>query len=103
VASEHGLLTLTLVDMTAALRAEGSADVARHHARRAADNIDSKIEPGARMAFAAPEDVWFGFGRMYQALRDESSVEIGVFRSLCEAEHWLGLPDECSDHLSDAV
>lgn len=51
--------------------------------------------PGKRSRFAivAPQDLPYGMGRMYEALRTEipgSVRSVAVFRSRDEAEAWLG-------------
>ena len=102
-APEYALMPLTLVDTTAALRVDGSSETVRSHARRAEYHIDSEIEPGAKLALVATSSEFFGLGRMYQLSRGDSPVEIGVFRSLSEAEQWLELTDRYEDHLSVVV
>lgn len=47
-----------------------------------------------RVAFVAPSDWAFGLARMYQAYRDDSPVQLRVFRDLKSARAWLGLPEE---------
>ena len=46
---------------------------------------------GVKRALVAPLDVAFGLARMFQSLHDEAPETIQVFRSLPEAETWLGL------------
>ena len=66
-------------------------------------NIDADIEMGAKVALVASRDEFYGLGRMYEMLRDGSPIEIGVFRSLPEAEEWLGLAADFDDHLVDIL
>jgi hypothetical protein len=96
---EYSLLPMMLLDTTDALRTEGSSEIVRATARRAQESIDPKIEPGARMAIAAPSDEFFGFARMYQSSRQGSHVEVAVFRSRSEAEAWLALLPGYEQHL----
>src|SRR5438045_1643409 len=42
-----------------------------------------------RIAIAASADAVYGIARMYQMLAEDKGGEIGVFRSLAEAEAWL--------------
>ena len=46
---------------------------------------------GGKTAIVAPEDVSYGFGRMYQIFAEiyAQIADIGVFRSKLEAERWL--------------
>jgi hypothetical protein len=46
---------------------------------------------GARRAFVASQDVFFGMYRMYQILTDSSDIRVGVFRDIEEACEWLGI------------
>lgn len=98
---EFRLIPLTLVDMTTAIQSDGTSEIVRRHARRAAANIDREIGSGSKLALVATRDLFFGFSRMYEILRDESPVEVGVFRSLPEAIQWLGLPDDYAAQLAD--
>lgn len=45
--------------------------------------------PGVKRAFVVPSDVAFGLARMFQTLRDQMPEQIGVFRTLEEAERWI--------------
>ncbi len=49
--------------------------------------------PGTRRAFVATHPVPYAFSRMYEAYRDfnDGQEEIQVFRSMEDAEKWLGL------------
>ena len=95
------LMPLTLVDMTTAVQSDGTSEIVRRHARRAAANIDSEIGSGSKLALVATRDLFFGFSRMYEILRDESPVEVGVFRSVPEAVQWLGLPENYTALLTE--
>ncbi len=46
---------------------------------------------GGKTAIMAPEDISYGFGRMYQIFAEiyAQIADIGVFRSKLEAERWL--------------
>lgn len=49
----------------------------------------------ARRAFVVPNDVTFGMLRMHEMLLEKTGQEIMVFRSLSQAQEWLGLsPDQ---------
>jgi len=48
-------------------------------------------EAGVKRAMVAPSDLGFGMARMFQMLHDHAPEEIQVFRSMEEAEAWLGL------------
>ena len=45
----------------------------------------------ARRAYVAPSDLVFGTLRAYQVTADETHSHTRVFRSLAEAQAWLGL------------
>jgi hypothetical protein len=47
--------------------------------------------PGARRAFVASEDVFYGMFRMYQMLTESSDIRVGVFRDMEKACEWLGI------------
>lgn len=50
--------------------------------------------PGSKFAIVAPKDLEFGLGRMYEAYRtlnEQSTKQVGVFRSLAEALAFLGV------------
>jgi len=47
---------------------------------------------GVQRAFVAPQDALYGLARMLQAFVELEGTEIGVFRSMAEAEEWLRLP-----------
>lgn len=51
--------------------------------------------PGARRAFVAPNDLAFGVARMHEILLGGTGQQIMVFRSLSQAQDWLGVqPDD---------
>jgi hypothetical protein len=102
-APEYRLMPLTLVDTSDALRGDGPSTILIEHARRAAEYIDDVLEGGARVAIVATLDEFFGLARMYEMLRDGSPVECQVFRSLPEAEQWLGLSEDYESGLSDVI
>lgn len=53
----------------------------------------SVLDPSSRRAFVAPDSAAFGLARMFAALRKikDAQEDIGVFRTMPEAEAWLGL------------
>jgi hypothetical protein len=53
----------------------------------------SVFGPGTRRAFVATNPVPYAFSRMYEAYREfnDGQEQIEVFRSLEDAEKWLGL------------
>ena len=50
----------------------------------------SRVNPRLRVALAVTPDLLFGIGRMWEALAAQTGWAAGVFRSLAEAEAWLG-------------
>ncbi len=48
--------------------------------------------PGVRRAFVAPADLHFGLARMLQVFCEQEGTEVGVFRTVPEAEAWLDIP-----------
>ena len=53
------------------------------------------VDPArSRVALVVSGDLGFGLGRMYQAFRSESAIQLRVFRELAAAREWLGLPPE---------
>jgi len=96
----YNTMRRTLVDATAATDSDARGTLIRNTAWTVASHVDAKIEAGARIAMAAPGDEFFGLGRMYQALRSDSPVEVGVFRELAAAEAWLDLPAGYRDDLT---
>jgi hypothetical protein len=54
---------------------------------------------GTKRAFVAPADAHFGLARILQTFCEFEGTEIGVFRSIAEAEEWLGLaPGSVDQH-----
>jgi hypothetical protein len=50
----------------------------------------------SRFAIVAPQALAFGLGRMYEiyrGLNEQSTKEVGVFRTRQEALEWLGIND----------
>lgn len=66
-------------------RIEISSDAIRELARTAV------FAPGAKRAFVASEDAQFGLSRMLQAFCELEGTQVGVFRTMVEAEEWLRL------------
>lgn len=52
---------------------------------------ESIFAPGAKRAFVAQSDAHFGLARMLQIFADLEGSKVGVFRTIAEAEAWLGL------------
>ncbi len=48
----------------------------------------------SRRAFVAPDDLSYGFARMFQMMRDTADERTEVFRDMEEARHWLSLSEE---------
>ena len=53
----------------------------------------AQLDPVARRAFVVPDELMFGLARMFATLRELKQVpeDINVFRTIEEAETWLGL------------
>jgi hypothetical protein len=51
----------------------------------------SIFAPGSRRAIIAGSETTYGYGRMFQILRDASGDEVRVFRTVEAAHRWLGL------------
>jgi hypothetical protein len=66
-------------------RIEISSDAIRELARTAV------FAPGAKRAFVATADAHFGLSRMLQAFCELEGTQVGVFRTMVEAEEWLRL------------
>lgn len=56
--------------------------------------MKSVFSEGSRRAFVAPADLHFGLARMLQVFCDIEGSEVGVFRTVAEAEAWLRSPVE---------
>jgi hypothetical protein len=50
----------------------------------------SRVNPRLRVALAVTPDLLFGIGRMWDSLAAQTGWKSGIFRSLAEAEAWLG-------------
>jgi len=59
------------------------------------DRVHAGKLEGMRTAIVAPTDVLYGLSRMYKALAElmESPATVMTFRTVQEAEDWLGLRD----------
>ena len=51
----------------------------------------SLFQPGVRRAIVAPSDIAFGLARMFGMYAASASQTVSVFRTIDEAERWLGL------------
>lgn len=72
-------------------------DIRIDNLKALADLAASMDKPGlpSKFAIVAPQDLYFGLGRMYESLRESaphSSRRIAAFRSRAEAERWLDAP-----------
>lgn len=56
--------------------------------------MKSVFSENSRRAFVAPSDLHFGLARMLQVFCDIEGSEVGVFRTIAEAEAWLRAPVE---------
>ncbi len=97
--SEIRTLPLALVDLMGVEVQDVPTELIRNYARTAGEVIDREIGGPAKMAIAATHDELFGLGRMYGMLRGNSPVDVGVFRTLQEAERWLELPPHYASDL----
>jgi hypothetical protein len=62
------------------------------------------FEPDAHRAFVVSTGLQHGLGRMFSAFREvEGEKNIGVFRTLEEAVHWLGIPVEAAKRALEAL
>lgn len=83
-----------LVDFSAMTGSKVSADDVRALIEAVSQSLDGHGRTW-RVAVAAPNDVAFGFARMFELLRSDSPEEVHVFRSLDEACAFMGLvPDD---------
>jgi hypothetical protein len=55
------------------------------------DTVHVARRTGHRLALVVPTDDAFGMARMYQLMRREDDGNVGVFRTMPEAEAWLAL------------
>jgi hypothetical protein len=83
-------LPLGLFDLSDVTGISVAAESVREIVRRVALHVDSRLVEG-KLAIVASTDLSFGMARMYGMLRDDSPVEVRVFRKRDEAESWLGL------------
>jgi hypothetical protein len=84
------LLPLGLFDTTAMSRADFPTDLLWRMTKRLSESVDPRLSAG-KVAVVATRPEAFGLSRIYQSLRDQSPVEVRVFRERAEAERWLGL------------
>ena len=89
------VLDVSLVDSLLDIRLDNLKAVADFAA-----SLDQPEQP-SKFAIVAPQDLYFGLGRMYESLRESaphSSRRIAAFRTRAEAERWLDAPvDEPAD------
>jgi hypothetical protein len=74
-----------LCDLTEAEEIQTSAAYLRELARQ------SIFAKGARRAFVTSQLFHYGLARMLQTFCEMEGTEIAVFKSMAEAEQWLGL------------
>jgi hypothetical protein len=86
-----GPKTRELVDLTGIEEIEASPDTFEDIIR--IDRAHAEKLSGSQTAIVAPTDVLFGYSRMFETLTDlrESPTRTRAFRTLEEAEAWLGL------------
>jgi hypothetical protein len=87
------VLPLGLFDLSDVTILGVAAESVRDAARQVAQHVDPRLGEG-KLAIVAPTDVLFGMARMYEILRDDSPIEVRVFRERDEAESWLGLTEQ---------
>jgi len=78
-------------------RVDNLLDIRIDNLKAVADLAASMDKPElpSKFAIVAPQDLYFGLGRMYESLRESaphSSRRIAAFRSRAEAERWLDAP-----------
>ena len=84
-------------------RVAGLVDVRPDNLKALADFAASMDDPAqpSKFALVAPQDLYFGLGRMYESLRESATHttrRIAAFRTRAEAERWLDAPvDEPAD------
>jgi hypothetical protein len=75
-----------LCDLTVVEEIQTSAPYLRELATQ------SIFSRGARRAFVTSQVFHYGLARMLQSFCEIEGTEIGVFKTMTEAEAWLGLP-----------
>lgn len=78
-------------------RVDSLLDIRIDNLKALAELAASMDKPGqpTKFAIVAPQDLYFGLGRMYESLRESaphSTRRIAAFRSRAEAERWLDAP-----------
>src|SRR5262245_13175979 len=92
-----------LVDMTAVEQVEDPTAFDMRRLARTSAATDGPTDASGKFAILAPQDLFFGLGRMYQAYREMtpgSRKRVGVFRTLDEIKVFLGraeLPGSSGD------
>ena len=64
-----------------------------------AAGMDRPGQP-SKFAIVAPQDLFFGLGRMYESLRESAphaTRQVAAFRTRAEAERWLAEPADGPD------
>jgi len=57
--------------------------------------LASLIRTGlGRVAVVGSQDLTYGLARAYSAYAEQDGVEAGAFRTVGEARHWLGQPED---------
>ena len=83
------LLDLALVESLLDIRLDNLKALAHYAA-----SMDDPKQP-SKFALVAPQDLFFGLGRMYESLRESApnaSRQVAAFRTRAEAEAWLDAP-----------
>jgi len=71
------------------LRGVAEARVTNGAIRTLADS--RSFDAGARRGMVAPQDLVYGLARMFEMLHEQAPEDLRIFRTLEEAERWLGL------------
>lgn len=83
------ILDVSLVDRLVDVCLDNLKTLARYAASMDKPDLPSKF------ALVAPQDLYFGLGRMYESLRDSvphATRRVAAFRTRAEAERWLEAP-----------
>jgi hypothetical protein len=82
----------TLLRATIILAGITELEVSADDVKRIAflDGRLAALNPRAAVAIVAPQDSVFGVARMWEAYVEDTGWQTGVFRTLFDAEAWLG-------------
>jgi hypothetical protein len=73
------------------MRAVKNVDVSTNTVRELA--VMNIFAPQARRALVVASDLQYGMGQMTMSFAEAGNQQIAVFRSVAEAERWLGMVD----------